>query len=250
MLWLVFVLLALSACHSTNTLVRYDYQNHPVNLLTDSITDEAYERILQPYKNKMSDELSEVISFSDTSLIAYRPESPLSNFISDLILKYGRNYAIENGLRLKVSFSLVNNGGLRTSLPAGKITVRDIYELTPFENEPVLLRLKGEQVKELADHITIRGGEGVGGIAFGMDGDIAVNIQIDNHPLAEDSVYWMITNDYIANGGDGMKVLTGALERIDTGAKVRDLLIDELKKMKMKGETVSAKTDGRIYRVN
>ena len=97
-----------------------------------------------------------------------------------------------------IHFSIVNNGGLRTSLPKGKITVGDVFELMPFENELVLLSLTGSQVSELADYIASRGGEGVSGISFGMLSGRAEGIKIQNRPLEPDSTYWMVTSDYIA----------------------------------------------------
>jgi 2',3'-cyclic-nucleotide 2'-phosphodiesterase (5'-nucleotidase family) len=182
-------------------------------------------------------------------LVADRPESPLSNFISDMLLKFGQQYAKEKLNNVLVDFSLANNGGLRTSIPAGEIMVRNIYELLPFENELVLLNLSGVQIAALADHIVSRGGEGVGGITFGMKGQKAVNILIQGKPLIPNATYWMITNDYVANGGDGMKILKEASGRIETGEKIRDVVLDGLKQMKANNQHVSAKTDGRIYHV-
>jgi 2',3'-cyclic-nucleotide 2'-phosphodiesterase (5'-nucleotidase family) len=173
----------------------------------------------------------------------------LSNFVSDLILGYAQDFVSKNKQGIQVNFSLMNHGGLRTSLPMGKITTGDIFELMPFENELVLLKLTGSQVSELAHYIASRDGEGVSGISFGIKSGRAVWVEIQSKPLEIDSTYWMVTNDYIANGGDGMKVLTSASQRIITGTKIRDVIINHLKDMKLKGQTVTAKTDGRIYHV-
>jgi 2',3'-cyclic-nucleotide 2'-phosphodiesterase (5'-nucleotidase family) len=243
------VLMISAACSTSYKSVGFSYQNHTINTLTDSVQDPSFMGILSPYTDKMSNEMSEIISYSDTSLISYKPESPLGNFVSDLILDFARNYATANKLGTEIHFSLVNNGGLRTSLPKGKITVRDIFELMPFENELVLLNLSGNQVSELADYIALRGGEGVSGISFGMRSGRAEAITVKNKPLEKDSSYWMVTNDYIANGGDGMKILTQANRRIVTGSKIRDVIIGHLRGMKLKGQVVTAKNDGRIYRV-
>jgi 2',3'-cyclic-nucleotide 2'-phosphodiesterase (5'-nucleotidase family) len=249
--FLVFagVLLILAACSTSYKTVDINYQNNVINELTDSVKDPSFAKILSPYKNKLSEEMSEIISWSDTSLVDYKPESPLSNFVSDLILNYARKFAKENQPGIEVNFSLINHGGLRTSLPKGKITVLDIFELMPFENELVLLKLTGNQVSELADYIASRNGEGVSGISFGMKSGKAVTITVQNKPLDLDSTFWMVTNDYIANGGDGMKILSYASQRVVTGAKIRDVIINHLKDLKLNGQTVSAKTDRRIYNV-
>ena len=243
------VLMISAACSTSYKTVGFNLQNHPINELTDSVKDNTFTGILSPYKEKLEDEMSEIISYSDTSLIDYKPESPLSNFVSDLILDFAQEFAAKNQPEIVVTFSLVNHGGLRTSLPKGKIAVRDIFELMPFENELVLLKLTGSQVSELADNIVSRGGEGVAGISFIMSTDKAANIIIHNKPIEMDSTYWMVTSDYIANGGDRMKILTNASQRVSTGAKIRDVIIDHLRKLKLKGQSVTAKAGRRIYHV-
>lgn len=243
------VLMVSAACSTSYKTVGFGFNNHFINELTDSVKDNAFNELLLPYKEKLGNDLSEIISYSDTSLIAYRPESPLSNFVSDLVLDFAKDLAEKIEPPVKIDFSLVNNGGLRTSLPKGNITTNNIFELMPFENELVLLKLTGKQVSELVNFISSRGGEGVSGISFGMRSGRAEDVLVQKKPLNPDSVYWMVTNDYIANGGDGMKILTFADQKIMTGAKIRDVIIDHLKKLKKEGKVVKAKTDGRIYHV-
>ena len=45
---------------------------------------------------------------------------------------------MKQNLKVKPDASYVNYGGLRASLPQGKITVERIFELMPFENEIVM----------------------------------------------------------------------------------------------------------------
>lgn len=243
------VLMVSAACSTSYKTVGFGYQNHSINAMTDSVKDNAFVQLLSPYKEKLGDEMSEIISYSDTSLVAYRPESPLSNFVSDLVLDFAKDFALKMEPSFKIDFSLVNHGGLRTSLPKGKITTGDIFELMPFENELVILKLTGKQVSELVNFITTRGGEGISGISFGMRSGRAEAVLIQNKTLNPESTYWMVTSDYIANGGDGMKILTCAEQRIMTGAKIRDVIINHLRDLKLKGQIVTAKIDRRIYNV-
>jgi 2',3'-cyclic-nucleotide 2'-phosphodiesterase (5'-nucleotidase family) len=243
------VLIISTACSTSYKMVDIQYKNNEINELTDSVKDPSFTQLLSPYKDELSDKMAEIISWSDTSLVSYKPESPLSNFISDLLLENAEKYVSENQPGIQVDFSLINHGGLRTSLPKGKITVLDIFELMPFENEMVLLKLTGSQVSELADYIASRGGEGVSGISFGIQSGNADSVKIQNKPLDLNSTYWLVTHDYLANGGSGMKILSQAGQKIITGAKIRDVIIGHLKNLKLAGQTVSAKTDRRIYRV-
>ncbi|NLU38463.1 MAG: hypothetical protein GXX78_06180 [Bacteroidales bacterium] len=246
----VFLLaVVLSSCSSTKKIASYNAQNISVDKQIDTVQDISYLSIIQPYTDKLASELTGIVAIADTSLIAYRPESPLSNFISDLLLAWGKTFTKTNQPTISIDFSLVNIGGLRTSLPQGEIQVRNIFELLPFENELVFVQLKGNQVNILLDHLASRDGEGVSGTTFGIKKGKAVEVTVGGNPVDNNKLYWVLTNDYVANGGDGMKVLTEAVQRVDTGEKIRDVVISELKEMNQKGIRINAKNDGRVYYV-
>lgn len=238
------------SCRTLNESASYEYVNHSINVISDSISDPEFDRILEPYKSKIQALMSEVIAQSSTGLASYRPESPLSNFLSDLVLHRANLYIASKKPDSQVQFSLYNHGGIRASVPKGAITIENAYEIMPFENEMVLLRLNGKQVQDLADYIATRKGEGVSGISFGMMDNRAVDVKIQGVKLDQEKTYWMVTSNYIANGGDGMKVLTWADQRIDTGILVRDAIIEHLRKMGDRGEDVVADVEGRVYHVN
>jgi 2',3'-cyclic-nucleotide 2'-phosphodiesterase (5'-nucleotidase family) len=239
----------LSSCIVSSETVSYQYQNLKVTEISDSIKDPVFDNALAPYKDSVEHVMSEVLAESEVEMTSYRPESPLSNFISDMVLQYSIETCRQRGYQFTPQFALINTGSLRTSFPKGNITMRNAFELMPFDNTLVLLRLTGEQVQSLANYIVIREGEGVAGITFGMDGDHADDIKIQGMMIDLDKNYWMATSDYVANGGDGMKVLTWADQRIDTGIKMRDLIIEKLRESKKNGVKLFAKTDGRIYHV-
>lgn len=243
---LVFILFS---CRTISETTSYDYKNLSINIINDSIYDQQFDSILQPYKIMVEAKMSEVISMSNEGLISYRPESPLSNFLSDMILDFANDYCKKNRFEFNIQFSLFNHGGIRSSIPKGEITIKNAYELMPFENKLVLLQLTGEQVIILADYITTREGEGVSGIKFGMLGNKAVDIKIQGINVDAEKKYWMVTSDYIASGGDGMKVLTWADKTVQIDYFIRDVIIDHLKMKRDRGEMVDAKSDGRIYRV-
>lgn len=250
LLIVVFLILFLSSCSTISETTSYDYKNLSINGISDSINDDQFENILSPYKDEMDEKLSEVIAFCGEGLTSYRPESPLSNFLSDMILEHAKEYCIENSLNFIPNISLFNHGGIRASLPKGEVKISNAYELMPFENKLVMLLLTGEQVVSLADYISTRGGEGVSGITFGMLKNKAVDIKVQGLKVDVKKNYWLVTSDYIANGGDGMKVLTWCGDRVDTEDKIRDIIIQHLKVMRDRGEIIHATSDGRIYNVN
>lgn len=192
-------------------------------------------------------DMGEVLCISKDPLLGDRPESALTNFCADLILQESDSICLKRYPDVRMSVSMVNRGGLRMPIPKGEIKVLNMFELMPFENEIVFLKLSGIELRRFIDHMASRGGEGVSGMRFGIKENKGVDPVIQGQPLDDSKSYWLVTSDYIANGGDGSEVLIGVKERIATGVKFRDMFIDHLRKMGHNGISIEAKTDGRIY---
>jgi len=78
----------------------------------------------------------------------------------------------------------------------------------------------------------------------------AVNITIDGKPLDTTKVYSIATNDYLAGGNDKMVQLAQAEKRVNTGIKVRTMLLNYIKNETKKGNKIQSKLDGRIKITN
>ena len=98
---------------------------------------------------------------------------------------------------------VMNNGGLRTNISAGTITRGEIYQLMPFENELVVLKLNKKK-SNLLKYIGKRGGEPFLGMTMTInkDGRVIKNSWPVN--FNEGDHVRMLTSDYLANGGDNM----------------------------------------------
>ena len=120
--------------------------------------DEAAVAIVQSYKAKVDSVMSPVIGRSKMEMDVDRPESLLSNFVADVLLRAGSNY-----IGHPVDFAVINVGGLRTSLPEGDVTYGDVYEILPFQNTLCILEMKGEAVQALFRQMAAVGGEGLSG---------------------------------------------------------------------------------------
>ncbi|MEN8118646.1 MAG: 5'-nucleotidase, partial [Bacteroidota bacterium] len=175
-----------------------------------------------------------------------KPESYLTNLLGDLLLAEGERVAAEKGFDLAPSVSFFNYGGIRTFLPKGEITVGKIFELMPFENEMVFLKLTGAQLQEFLDYVAAGRGGSMGGARFTISDRKAINAEIGSVRLNPEENYWLVTNDYVANGGDDLEMLKQCSEFINSGVKIRDVIIAHLKEMNNKNELLTSKLDGRI----
>jgi 2',3'-cyclic-nucleotide 2'-phosphodiesterase (5'-nucleotidase family) len=220
-------------------------RNIPVDE-TVNLVDSNLVHIYLPYKNQLEKDMNRVISVSETVLAKNKPESGLTNLLADLLLEEAKLETAGKGLNIAPSVSYFNYGGIRVPLPKGEITVGKIFELMPFENEMVYMQLTGGQLQQFCDVIAGKGGDSVGGVRFVIANEKAKNVMIEGKPLDQESKYWLVTNDYAANGGDDLTVFTQKLQLINSGVKIRDVIIRNLEKRQKAGLVLTEKLDGRI----
>ncbi|KAF0239339.1 MAG: hypothetical protein FD181_319 [Prolixibacteraceae bacterium] len=199
-----------------------------------------------PFKNILEKDMKRVISFSEKEMVKGRPESGLTNLLADLVLEEGQKEAVRLNLQIEPVVSFFNYGGIRTWLPKGEITVGKIFELMPFENEMVFIQLTGTQLQQFYDIVASKGGDSVGGVRFVISNGKAKNIMIEGEMLDSASIYWMVTNDYSASGGDDLAVFTQRLKLITSGKKIRDIIISNFEGRKIRGVNLTETLDGRI----
>jgi 2',3'-cyclic-nucleotide 2'-phosphodiesterase (5'-nucleotidase family) len=248
--YLVFGLISFIAisCHSLK-VEKSEFSNIRLDSTLTVVPDSGIEAIIKPYREKLDADMNEVLCQSSEALFGGRPESPLTNYCADLVLEESNIFLEQKNPSAKIDVALVNRGGLRVALPKGNITVKTMFELMPFENEIVFLKLKSDLMLQFVNHLASRGGEGVAGLRFGIKDLKAVAPEINGNPIDPERDYWLSTSDYIANGGDGSEILTKVTERIDTGIRVRDMFIGHFRKLGKENRVVEAKKDGRIYDV-
>lgn len=242
----ISVILFLFDCSPHLSVRQITTKNIPVNTQTSSI-DSLVQSMVKPYRDSIEHDMSKLVAFTATPLKKEKPESKLTNLVADILLDFGTDYCREKNLNIKPDASYVNYGGLRASLPQGKITVGHIFELMPFENEIVLIKISGESIQKMADRIAGRGGEGIAGLKLGIRNEKAATLKIGGKVVDPIASYWLVTNDYIANGGDQMSMFSNPLERINTKMKIRDVLIQSLGDRYKKDGIISVKEDRRIF---
>lgn len=215
------------------------------------LVDDEVEAIIKPYREDLLAVMEEQIGVADAALVRRRPESPLGNFVADAILNHAR-MAIDPD----ADFALMNRGGIRLpELPAGEITVANIYQLVPFDNRVVVLTLTGSQVETLLQSLAVKQGEPLSGIVYQLERDrtndekdnwIASNIRIAGAALVPDETYKLATLDYLAGIGGELAVLQKASKRQDGQLFLRDVMIHDIRQRK----TISPVIDGRVSYVN
>jgi hypothetical protein len=96
----------------------------------------------------------------------------------------------------------------------------------PFENSVVWLRLPISSLDKIEYYLQQSGGEPISNASM-MNGKLMVNGVSENTQFI-----WVITSDYLANGGDRMDFFQDAVERSDKKTLLRDVFIEEAKTQK------------------
>lgn len=208
-------------------------------------TDSAIDNKITPYKKEIARLMNEVLIVSDVELLKGLPESNLGNFVCDAVLKKGNDhYAPADGKSIQLC--LLNNGGLRSQLPKGNITVGKVYELMPFDNELVVLTMTGEKTRQMFEYLVSSGGAPIAGAVVTGKSKKVTGIKIGGEAFDESKTYKVLTSDYLSSGGDKYNFFANPV-KIDTlHYLLRDAIIDYMKEENKKGNTIKTEKDGRV----
>ncbi|MBP6850185.1 MAG: bifunctional UDP-sugar hydrolase/5'-nucleotidase [Rhodoferax sp.] len=131
--------------------------------------------------------------------------------------------------KTKADFAVVNSGGVRDSLAAGKLTYKDVLKVQPFGNTTVTVDLTGAEVMaylNAAAKMSVGSGAfpQFAGVNLVITGGVVTSATIKGAPVDPAKTYRMAINNFMAAGGDGYPRLTGHKSFVDTGFVDADLL--------------------------
>lgn len=212
--------------------------------------DSAIDTITSEIQTGQDQLLSEVVGTTAVELDGLRDhvrtqETNLGNLVADAMrIGTGADVAITNG------------GGIRSSIPAGNITKKDLVTVFPFGNYVVTKQVQGKAILEALEHglraypESLGGFPQVSGITICFDaskpaGSRVVEAKINGQPLNADEKYLLATNDFMAVGGDDYSMFVSYPISNEFEA-LEEILISHIKK----AGTVSAAIENRIVNIS
>ncbi|MFV8327398.1 5'-nucleotidase C-terminal domain-containing protein [Flavobacterium sp. ZS1P14] len=220
-------------------------QNQVPTSSPDSEQAKQIENFIKPYREHINKDLDSVLAYCPITLdkSSGKWQTSIGNLLADVTLMRG-NLVFNAREKKNIDICLLNHGGIRSILPKGNVTSRTAFEIMPFENSMVVIALKGEQVFELAAYfIAEKKPHPISGITFTIDkNNTAKNILVQGKPIEKEKIYYIGTNDYLANGGDNMNFFKKGVQQYVLDYKLRNILIDYFKEV----DTVAAANDIRI----
>lgn len=239
------VFFSLTACSPHYQLTNIERTRIVIDKRYDVHPDAQAAAFIKPYKHEVDSIMGPVVGKAAHSMRAERPESNLSNLMSDMLIWASKGYGEQPVL------AVYNIGGIRSELIQGEVTFGDILAIAPFENKICFITLTGEHLLELFRQIAARGGEGVShGTELVISRDRKLlSARLHGKEIDPKAEYRIATIDYVAQGNDGMTAFqqgTNLVSPQESKNNTRFILMDYFKTLDAKGIAVSSKVEGRI----
>ena len=202
----------------------------------------ALDSLIEPYRAKLDTIMNEQIAYAKGDLVKEKPGGSLGNWFADIFY----DASVKSFGEESIDIAFQNYGGIRIPvLGKGPITVGDIYELMPFDNEVVTMEMDSASLQILLDKIADYGGWPISGATFAIQDTVAVDVFIGGEAFTNQRTYTIVLPDYIANGGGGCFFLED-MPRSEKDVLIRDLIIGYLKKSPIRVKEVTPSNEMRI----
>lgn len=231
------------SCSKTYQVTKIEGKNTEIS--NELPLNTSIEAFIKPYREHITKDLDSVLAYNPKTLDKSNGEwqTAIGNFMADVCFQKA-TIICNKRFQKSVDICLLNHGGIRSIIPKGNITTRTAFEVMPFENNLVVIALKGEQIKEMVDYfIQEKKPHPLAGIKIYLDAQLKLqSIVVGNSPLDASKIYYVATSDYLSNGGDNMTFFLKNEGTFDLDYKIRNVLIDYFKEI----DTLSISSEKRI----
>jgi 5'-nucleotidase len=188
---------------------------------------------IQKTQTAQDELLKEVVGTTQVDLIGEREvvrtgESNLGQLAVDAMLKISG-----------ADIAMINGGGIRATIKAGEITKKDLVTVFPYGNTVMVKALTGQDLLDMLEwgvneYPNTKGGfPHTGGLTFTLNGYAPVgsrisDVKVNGVPLDSQKTYTVVTNDFIAAGGDGYEMFTKYPVQAEYNT-LMDVLMDYIK---------------------
>jgi 2',3'-cyclic-nucleotide 2'-phosphodiesterase (5'-nucleotidase family) len=213
--------------------------------ITDKNSEVAeIENIIKPYRSKIDADLNKILANAPETIDKSGEwQTPMGNFLADITFEKSDN-VFQMREKKSIDICLLNNGGIRSIIPKGDVTARTAYEVMPFENNAIVIGLKADQIIEMISYIiSEKKPHPLKGLTFTIDlNKKPKNILVQGKPIEDNTIYYVVTSDYLSNGGDNMLFFKKGVAQYNIDYKLRNIIIDYF----TENQIITANKDVRI----
>jgi 5'-nucleotidase len=206
-------------------------RNLPVSsgIAPDPMVNQLIDRYAEELEEQTGKILGEALVDLDGEPIRIRSqETNFGDLVADLLR---REFGTE--------IALINSGQIRGSIPAGPVTMRNVFSVLPFDSQTVTFTITGRELLLALENSASRLPQTVGrflqvsGLIVSYDlsappGSRVREVFADGQPLEATRQYSVATDAFLAEGGDGFTMFSAATDRVERQIPLRDVLISAL----------------------
>lgn len=190
--------------------------------------------------------VKDVIGYSSQAMTTAYPESALSNWFIDILIRKTEELSGK-----KVHIGITNFGGIRVDMPQGDIILDDMLSMFPFKNYLAYVEHTGKEIRAVLESMAEGRFQVLGGVKVVADGGKLVSVEIDGEPLDDEKVYGMATISFLLNGGDGLALQNNALSvTVFEDVPIIDAVLEHVAAETAAGRPIEYSTDGRVTVMN
>ena len=244
--FIIFILLVFSCKQETSTLTKIEGRLIPI---TDTLSSNSeIEAFIKPYREHVETNLDSVLSYAVDTYSKTDGEfnTAVGNFMADVVYEQA-NLVFKSRTGDDIDMVILNHGGIRSIISKGNITTRTAYEIMPFENNIVVVSVKGTNINALVSYlIQAKRAHPISNFKLTLDRDFnPIESLINGKKIDTTKTYYVATNDYLYSGGDNMTFLKPNDSLYDLNYKIRNALIDYFKKT----DTINPVIDDRFTQI-
>ncbi|MGC4378746.1 bifunctional UDP-sugar hydrolase/5'-nucleotidase [Fictibacillus sp. Mic-4] len=222
----------------TKNIIHIEADLIPANTLEP---DEGTSELIMSLEKKGRDLLNKEIAYLQEPLtISWETPSPFAKLLAETLKEW-----------CKTKLAMVNSGVLLEGLPAGPVTKGDLHRICPHPINPCIIRLKGNELKEVIGHsltdemihLQLKGlgfrGKVIGCMVFSgidvikermKDGHFHVKrIMVEGVPVDDEKIYEIATIDMFTFGHLYPSIARSKHKEYLLPETLRDLLAWKLK---------------------
>ncbi len=186
--------------------------------------DTAVARVVASYAQRVAPLVGRQVATLAAPLTRTGDQYPLGNLIADAYRAAAHS-----------DVAIVNNGGIRADLPAGTVTWGQLFEVVPFQNFVVRLRVSGAVLRTALEHAVgaADARAHVSGVRVRVAPANPVGQRVtavtftDGRALEDGATYTLAVPDFMAAGGSGYAMLRVPAE--NTGVVDLEAVVEYLR---------------------
>lgn len=215
--------------------VEYFYSLDDIDSVYLYSQDRELSSYLSNLNRKMEEKMSVEIGVSEREWLPVTSSSDtaLASLLTRLLLQCGNRASLDYDGKV-VDISMLNYGGVRSSLPAGVVTMGNLYNILPFENVIVLVDIAGNEILKMVNNAKDTLFASFYGLKISEDKEVTINGEM----VDLQRKYRLVTIDYIALGGDNIMKDISFTQVLNTQQLLREGILDQFLLLKSKNQSI------------